>query len=395
MNFKIDKKVQSIIVYVSSILFIMIYNLLIDGSLYAWSKDGELYISIIDNFLSTGHFIQNARPYENNMIVSPGLPMIILIFKIIFGNINGVLFFQYILFGLLNVFLYNTCLNLYESKILSCLSVLIYCFSNAVLRDVASPKYILTETYTLCITSFLLYIISCKEKSWISKIKICLPILLICFFIRTVFSIWLIPVLIIAVVKTIQKEIDIKYLLKIAMITVLLITVNIIVNYRETKEFVLFQNYGGIPVYQANNPNTKTYGYSSTLAREFVEEDFFEITNSNLTTSEKSKILNNRAKKWMFENFGIFTKNTIIKFYKMFIKSYNFDFYIMIFISFFYIIKQKRHEFLVYVVMFSLMAIITSIGLNIIRYTYFIVPFYIVTKMGLLKEIYRNIKKII
>ena len=33
-------------------------------------------------------------------------------------------------------------------------------------------------------------------------------------------------------------------------------------------------------------------GYCRQFMTEFVEEDFFEITNSNLTTSEKSKILN-------------------------------------------------------------------------------------------------------
>ncbi len=392
MEVKKSKNLQIAIVFVISIAFIVIHHINVTGKLYSESPDGNLYISIADNFIKSGHFIQTARPAEINMVVPLGLPIILTIGKLLFGNINGILILQYVLFGLLNVFLYLTCMNFTKSKMLSGLAVGIYCTSNAVLYKAASPSYILTETYYLFSISLLMYILSIKEKSFDDKIKQCLLIVSVVFFIRTIFSIWLIPLLIICTIRVIQKKIEVQYLFKlIAMIAVVFI-INIGINYRETGEFIPLQNYGGDSFYQANNPHTSTASYSSHIAHDFVADDFFEIIESNIPRGEKSKILSGRAKEWIINNPMQFIKNTIIKFYSLFVKAYGLDFFIMTFMTVIMILKNKRYEFAIYFIMFGLMAGITSMGLNIERYSYFAVLFYIVYKITFIKEICNLIK---
>ena len=384
-----NKKALAVIIFFATIVFIIIYNLCAKGSLYSVSADGNLYISVAENFLKTGHFIQNVRSNEINMVVPPGLPFIIMISEIIFGNINGVLFIQYILFGFTCAILLNIILNIYDSKILSILSVVIYILSTAVLKDTASPSYILTEIYTLFLITVLLYVLTIKNKNFDEKLKICLPILTIGFFIRTVFGVWLILFYILSFIRIIQKKLPIKSLLKVFVITMIILSINILINYRETGEFVMIQNYGGIPIYQANNPNTKTTPYSSTYSNDFVEQDFIKIYSDNeKTTGEKSQILNKKAKKWIINNPATFLKNTFKKFYLMFIKAYNLDFYIFIFTLLFVIIKYKKYEYALYLLMFGLMAGTTSMGLNIARYSYFALIFYIIAKMVFIKGLY-------
>ena len=395
MNIENNVKKQSIIVFSISILFIVLFNIISFGNLYKESPDGNLYISIAENFIKTGHFIQTARPSEINMVVPFGLPLILTIGKILFGNMNGVLIFQYTLFGLLNVFLYLTCINLTKSKILGTLAVSIYCTSNAVLYKTASPAYILTEIYYLFSISLIMYILTIKEKTIDYKIKICLVIEIVVFFIRTLFIVWLIPLLILCIVRIFQKKIESYFLINIIVSIIVTFIINIGINYYATGEFILLQNYGGDSFYLANNSNTSTTSYSSNKIKHFASDDYFEvIENVEMTRGKKTEILSNRAKIWIRNNPMQFIKNTIIKFYNLFVKAYNIDFFIMIFVTIYMVIKNKSYEFLLFFVMFILMAIVTSIGLNVERYSYFALLFYIVYKITFIKEIY-NLKKVL
>lgn len=65
MNFKtfLKKYKIEIIIFIFVLLFIPIYNLINYNELYTPSGDGDLYISIAENFLQTSHFIQDARPH--------------------------------------------------------------------------------------------------------------------------------------------------------------------------------------------------------------------------------------------------------------------------------------------------------------------------------------------
>lgn len=77
---------------------ILIYNVTKTGTLYTATPDGDLYLSVADNFWKTGHFIQTARPYEKDMIVPFGFPAILTVLKVIFRDNLGIVFVQYFIF---------------------------------------------------------------------------------------------------------------------------------------------------------------------------------------------------------------------------------------------------------------------------------------------------------
>ncbi len=77
------------------------------GAIGVLLPDAELYLSIADNFVSTGHFIQTARDIDA-FVVPPGVPFILSVFRLL-GFSNGMIIgFQAILFGASNLLLYST-----------------------------------------------------------------------------------------------------------------------------------------------------------------------------------------------------------------------------------------------------------------------------------------------
>ena len=152
-----------IMIFIFVLLFIPIYNLINYNELYTLSGDGDLYISIAENFLQTSHFIQDIRPREINMVVPPGLPSILTILYFIGHTTSFVIFVQYLLFALFSVVLYKAINNFYPNKIISILGVIIYCFSDAILTSTGSPRYIMTEVYTQFIFIAVLHVMSIKK----------------------------------------------------------------------------------------------------------------------------------------------------------------------------------------------------------------------------------------
>ena len=59
--------------------------------------DSRLYLSIADNFLSTGHFIQTAR--KAGYVVPFGTPLILTILRFLRFDFKMILTFQYVLLG--------------------------------------------------------------------------------------------------------------------------------------------------------------------------------------------------------------------------------------------------------------------------------------------------------
>lgn len=70
---------------------------------YQPSPDGSLYLSIADNFISNGKFVQTSRDYYPNMIVPPGYPAILVVLKLLLNSVDFLVFVQILVFGLSNV----------------------------------------------------------------------------------------------------------------------------------------------------------------------------------------------------------------------------------------------------------------------------------------------------
>lgn len=379
-----------IMIFIFVLLFIPIYNLINYNELYTLSGDGDLYISIAENFLQTSHFIQNVRPHEINMVVPPGLPSILTILYFIGHTTSFVIFVQYLLFALFSVVLYKAINNFYPNKIISILGVIIYCFSDAILTSTGSPRYIMTEVYTQFIFIAVLYVMSIKKYNFEVKAKLLMPILLIGSLIRTVlFTLFFIDI-VIYIVLLIKNKHSFKFLLKFSIVVIAILSINTMVNFRETGEFIPIQNYGAIPIYQANNANTSTKAYSSSISEQFSDDYFFEVyNNKELTTSEKSRLLSEETKKYVMSNLSTVIKNALIKFKNMFITPYYLDFYVWVIGSIILFVVTRRKE-LIYLFFTNLIImILTSFGLNIFRYSIFATIAYTFVKVGLIFYLFK------
>ena len=381
-----------IMIFIFVLLFIPIYNLINYNELYTLSGDGDLYISIAENFLQTSHFIQDIRPHEINMVVPPGLPSILTILYFIGHTTSFVIFVQYLLFALFSVVLYKAINNFYPNKIISILGVIIYCFSDAILTSTGSPRYIMTEVYTQFIFIAVLHVMSIKKYDFEVKTKLLMPILLIGSLIRTVlFTLFFIDI-VIYIVLLIKNKHSFKFLLKFSIVVIAILSINTMVNYRETGEFIPIQNYGAIPIYQANNANTSTKAYSSSISEQFSDDYFFEVyNNKELTTSEKSRLLSEETKKYVMSNLSTVIKNALIKFKNMFITPYYLDFYVWVIGSIILFVVTRRKE-LIYLFFTNLIImILTSFGLNIFRYSIFATIAYTFVKVGLIYYLFKCI----
>lgn len=381
-----------IMIFIFVLLFIPIYNLINYNELYTLSGDGDLYISIAENFLQTSHFIQDIRPREINMVVPPGLPSIFTILYFIGHTTSFVIFVQYLLFALFSVVLYKAINNFYPNKIISILGVIIYCFSDAILTSTGSPRYIMTEVYTQFIFIAVLHVMSIKKYDFEVKTKLLMPILLIGSLIRTVlFTLFFIDI-VIYIVLLIKNKHSFKFLLKFSIVVIAILSINTMVNFRETGEFIPIQNYGAIPIYQANNANTSTKAYSSSISEQFSDDYFFEVyNNKELTTSEKSRLLSEETKKYVMSNLSTVIKNALIKFKNMFITPYYLDFYVWVIGSIILFVVTRRKE-LIYLFFTNLIImILTSFALNIFRYSIFATIAYTFVKVGLIYYLFKCI----
>ncbi|MCR5722065.1 MAG: hypothetical protein K6G72_06960, partial [Lachnospiraceae bacterium] len=192
------------------------------------------------------------------------------------------------------------------------------------------------------------------------------------------------------IIKQVFKKVySIKRFLALAIIMAMFLLINIGVNYRETGTFVFLENYSGIAVYEANNPNTKVYAYSSDLADDFTEERFWGVEgDENLTRGEKSEIYKEWVKEYIKTNPTLCLKNTLKKLYYMFIAYYHWDFYLSI-LAFVLMRKEERRRVFVPCALTGICSAITSIVLNISRYSLCAVPIYALMKTAFIFIIFR------
>ncbi len=105
------KTIETVIVYallmtVPAILMLKFESYQM-GELCRQPPDARLYLSIADNFLSTGHFIQTDRPVAG-LVVPPGLPMILVLFRLLHFSVWMIMAVQTVMFGICNILLYET-----------------------------------------------------------------------------------------------------------------------------------------------------------------------------------------------------------------------------------------------------------------------------------------------
>ena len=77
----------------------LLYERIRLGAIGNLTADAELYLSVADNFLNTGHFIQCIRWFPG-FVVPPGMPLILLILRLLKFSVPMIIGFQACMFGL-------------------------------------------------------------------------------------------------------------------------------------------------------------------------------------------------------------------------------------------------------------------------------------------------------
>lgn len=368
-----------------SIVYILIYNRF-HGGLYVESPDGTLYLSVAQNFINTGHFIQTARPYEIEMIVPFGLP---LIFSIIYGiarNVYGILIVQYVLYGLCGVYIFKIGYGLSKNAIIGLIGWIIFLTNNLILTA-GNPHYILTEAWTIPLITFFIYYYLIEKRRvacWLLGYFI--------WIIRPLY--WPLFLLATVICFTHLDSYKISKHLGILVCMAGLLLINIASNYRETNEFICFENYTGIALYQANNPSTKTTGYHSGRAKEFVapSDAFWDIYHSHMTESEKNRLYIHMATEWIMNHKIDFFTNTLRKFNNMYLRNPLIFLVELLYLIIAELATNNRSIILLWIAFF-LIALQTSIGLAMSRYTIFTIPFFVLSAMGILTTLYEFLQK--
>ena len=368
------------IIFFSTILAALIYNWITYQAFYIPSPDGDLYISVATNFIHNGHFIQTARPYEVNFVVPPGLPLLLTLVLGLTYSTGTVIVLQYVLFGLTSVLLTRVSESIYSTRY-NCFLIPILFLSGAFYVNAPNPGYVLTETYTIFLVSLSAFLFLNPTLPEAKKITLLLPTLFCAYLIRPVVAGALVVALVAAIYLVIRRRYPLKRLASLLLLFTAFMGGNLLVNHRETGYWIMLEDYGAIPAYQANNSNTKTYEYDSSLAEDFSDDYFMQVYFDNsLDTYQKNQLLKEKTGEFVKANPSLVLKNTVEKYENLFFHNWNWN-GSLLFLSFL-LLTWKKHLRLIQtgllLITFALLTIPPSMGLYIFRYSVICLPFYIV-----------------
>lgn len=377
-------KIERIILIVICLVIVIAIvrdNMARFGSLYQECPDGNLYISIAENFHENHHFIQTSRPTEVNMVVPFGVPLFYTIMLYIFNATMPIIVFQYFLVGITVSLMAYTARKVSNSN-LPYIAVPAFYLGFYELIQYPNPAYFLTEPYTLFLLSLYVNVLFCEKYST-KRIVALLIIGFVSTCVRPVVGILLLVPITLAVIDVAKEKPRKKKLIvysSLALSTVIILAVNVYVNYRETGYIILMEDYGGVPAYQANNANTMTIEFNTPRSELFTDEYFKEVYyNTEMDMYERNDLLNQRTKVFIWNNLPFVLKNTAIKYFNLTNKD-NSLFRLSIFagcLLFSYIILKNRRKYIVlFGISFVLVTIIPAFGLFITRYSVPCLCFY-------------------
>lgn len=346
---------------------LLLYEYFRMGKIGNLTADGRLYLSVADNFLMTGHFIQYIRWFPG-FVVPPGLPLILLLLRSLRFTESMITGFQALLFG-------GGCLMLAESERTLFgrygLSPLFYLLGYMRCRLLLGN--IMVEHYYLFLLCMILWLIVCsksrKKLLWLNLAGLCLLLT------RPVLSPVYLAVLGYTLLSALRKR-QVLSAVAAALLPILVLGLNLAVNYRETGELILLESYSGTDLYItacAEAPVTIEEGES------FLDETREAIYyDEDMTMAEKSRLLGNMARAFVREHPGEYLLKTVRRFGVLFLKSYG---YLTLLPAGGAVLmisreenRQKRKLLISLSAMNILLAMLTSFGLPEIRYTASIWP---------------------
>lgn len=381
-----------ILVFTFSILLMMTLSYMWTGSLVYYNGDSKMYISIADNFLDNGHFIQTVRTDRENFVVPLGYPAILTIIRLFTRNDLAIALVQYAVFGLSCVLLYCAERNFFGH--IGGLSVLMHCLLLWHIHY-AGPGCVVTETWYIAPIIFCVWLLSRKDIDTGSRLTAAYIALFIGFIIRPLLGIFFFPLALYMTVQTIFKKYNPLRLVLLIVTSVLVMGAVAAVNYRETGHVIFTEAYSGISVYLQNNDNIAEWGIDFTKGEyEYADEQFLSIyKRTDIDYCEKNEILGDLGYQYMLEHPWLTVKNIAHKFVYLFITDW---YYIIVLVAagalVSFISKPKfRKAFALLIIAALAVALVTSMGLPQPRYTYIVFPVFTLFTAALVGFCFHNI----
>lgn len=246
--------------------------------------------------------------------------------------------------------------------------------------DTPNPGMVTTETYTIFLLCALFALFIHPSISLRRKTVVGIPLLFAAYLIRPVVSGLLVLGIGYYLIQIFRKKWAWKPLALQLVIFALILTANTCVNRRETGYWVMLENYGGVPMYQANNPNTQTTSYHSGRIAEFDDGYFSEVYfDETLDTHQKNELLSQRASRFMLEHPGFTLKNAGERYQSLFIKDWNWNLWAML--AALVVLAWKKRlsggQAAFLLGSFALLTVVPPFGLYISRYSAPAIPFYV------------------
>lgn len=346
---------------------LLLYEYLRMGRIGNITADGRLYLSVADNFLTTGHFIQYVRWFRG-FVVPPGLPVILLFLRALRFSEPMIIGFQVILFG-------ESCLMLAESerKLFGRygLSPMIYLLGYMRCRLLLGN--IMVEHYYLFLLCLILWLVFCakdrRKLLWLNLAGVFLMVT------RPALSPVYLTVLGYTLISACKKRKPGRAAAAL-LLPLLVLGLNMAINYRETREMILLESYSGTDLYvTASEDAPVTIEEGESYLDETRDAIYYD---ENMTMSEKSRLLGNMARAYVREHPGEYLRKTIRRFGVLFLKSYGWLTLLPAAGAVLMILCEKdRQKRFLQTGLFAinlLLAMLTSFGIPEIRYTAVIWP---------------------
>lgn len=277
------------------------------------TPDGKLYYNLAENLVNGNGLINTVR--EEDIIVPPLFSLILAPFVLLFDSATPFIIIQYILFAVNGVYISYLAGKLFKAQLATILTGILYAIQPVLLLN--GPQYLLTETIFI---SFLLAVLHIS-MNWITGDNKQKPFYLLLFVmtLSLLFRphlLFMFPVVLLFALFFIVKKRQKLHSLAGFLIPVALFMLNGWHNYLLHGEFVTLENYSGMNLYIANNPESDIGFYNSNMLPDYVEPIFYELKDVPL--SEKSAILKEKAFDYIFGSPIDTAKRVTMKFFLFF-----------------------------------------------------------------------------
>lgn len=261
------------------------------------------------------------------MIVPPGTPLLFTLLLLVFRSERAILVFQYLLFGVDALLCRETC-----SRLLSHLDerrppLLVSALPSAIFVLLSlkigapNPAYPLTETYSSFLLCLILFLCADRRGPY-TQLPILFPCLFFLILIRPACAGFVIVFFIALFFQKKASPLPLRILLAEAGAFLLLLGFNYYENYRECGEFVALENYGGLSVWLANNPNADDDWYDSGRYEEVCDPDMPSIQQDDtLSYTQKNAVYSDRAMSYIRAHPGRVLRLALHRYEKMFLRS--------------------------------------------------------------------------